>query len=160
MSQRPFPGLLPRSSFRVAFEDGRTVRWESGERAWSLHGHRPEGVPVVDLEVDGAPPARLSVRELRDLQRAIELLVARDPVADPRPGTAPGRPMGRPWPPEDDLALAERWRAGESVAALAERFGRTGGAIAARLVKLGLAEDRQSVRESEPVPGSEGGAGA
>jgi hypothetical protein len=60
--------------------------------------------------------------------------------------------MGRPWPPEDDLALAARWRAGDSVAALAERFGRTGGAVAARLVKLGLAEDRQSVREGEPPP--------
>lgn len=45
---------------------------------------------------------------------------------------------GKPWTEEDDALLAELYAQGITNKALAERFGRTGGAITSRLKRLGL----------------------
>jgi len=69
--------------------------------------------------------------------------------------TAHPRNAGRPWPAEDDLALAKGFDAGTTVAALAAAMGRTRGAITARLVRLGRIEAPESLRlRGQPVTGT------
>jgi hypothetical protein len=54
-------------------------------------------------------------------------------------GSGPSLPnAGRPWSVEERTALIGRFREGATVKALAVEFGRTSGAIRARLQKLGL----------------------
>ena len=54
---------------------------------------------------------------------------------------------GKPWLPEDDVELLKLYRSGVSVTAIAGQYKRTKGAIRARLVRLGIAEDRSNVSE-------------
>lgn len=53
---------------------------------------------------------------------------------------------GQPWTAGEDAHLKQRWNAGESARSLSVHFGRSVGAIAARLVKLGLIDDRAEAR--------------
>jgi len=61
---------------------------------------------------------------------------------------------GQPWTREEDRALAEAFDAGHSVAVIAERFQRTEGSIAARLVRIGKVTDRDSARAMNQPPRS------
>lgn len=49
---------------------------------------------------------------------------------------------GRPWPSEEDHELLANFDAGMPIKEIAEKHGRTQGAIAARLVRLGKIKDR------------------
>lgn len=60
-------------------------------------------------------------------------------------GDAPGA-TGRRWSEAEDDGLADGWSAGETVSALAERLGRSTGAITARLVRLALVSTRDEAR--------------
>lgn len=77
---------------------------------------------------------------------AVELLAAADDAG--RPGPLPPRGAerpkpanrGMPWSAEDDRLLAEAFDAGDSIAEIAETFGRSRGSIRARLLRLGRGE--------------------
>jgi len=73
--------------------------------------------------------------------------------AGPSPGglRLAARNAGRPWSDDDDQALATAFDAGQTVAALANRFERTRGSIHARLVRLGKAEAPAGLRLRGPV---------
>lgn len=93
----------------------------------------------VELEVESAAP----VKRRRGKKKR-----ARDEGAQ-REGedVAAGRPSGhgRSWNPADKQALAEAWGRGEDLRAIAARLGRSVGAVAHRVVQLGLAEDVEVV---------------
>ncbi len=147
MSGRHFTFDGPqRSSFRIDDGDGRRVAWSREGRRWLLHGHRLGGDPVVDLQLDGITLATISVVELKDLRRALDLLVSKTLPEEPELGPALPAKAGSPWNPSLDQELGSRWQTGESIAQLTRHFGRSNGAIVARVVKLGLAPDRASAR--------------
>lgn len=68
---------------------------------------------------------------------------------------------GKAWATADDAALKNAWTAeGSATAAvLGERFGRGEGAILARLVHLGLFEDRERAHEANAARAAVGKAG-
>lgn len=69
----------------------------------------------------------------------------------PAPARTGTRRFGEPWRRDEDRQLAERWN-GEgrpTARALAEQFGRSEGAILARLVRLGLYADRDAARDAD-----------
>ena len=53
-----------------------------------------------------------------------------------RHGKMPGK-AGKPWDPQEDARLAEAFDEGTPIKTLAERHGRTPGAIKSRLARLG-----------------------
>lgn len=53
---------------------------------------------------------------------------------------------GEPWRPDDDDALAAAWDAGDGLAELAERLGRSTSGVAGRLVRIGVVESREEAR--------------
>jgi len=61
-------------------------------------------------------------------------------------GAAAPSNAGKSWSPDEDTALAEAFDAGERLADIASRFGRTEESIAARLVRIGKVPDRQTAR--------------
>jgi hypothetical protein len=63
------------------------------------------------------------------------------------PADAPNQ--GSRWSLEDDAHLTSRWEQGADVEQLSEEFGRGSGGITARLVRLGLVEDRQEARRRQ-----------
>jgi hypothetical protein len=144
-------GESPAGDFVVSLGEGRKVYWQADGHAWTLHGHRPDGVAVVDLHLDEQSLVRLTVAELLALRQATDLLLVNQAVPMPEPegqgrGPKPKKSKsqppsaGKPWTPEQDDALRGRFAGGEKTSALAAHFGRTSGAIRARLVKLGLLE--------------------
>lgn len=73
-----------------------------------------------------------------------------------RDSSIPGN-AGRPWSDEEDKELLATFDGGTPVRAIAASHGRTQGAIAARLVRLGIIKDRAEVY-ADPQPGSPGDA--
>lgn len=64
---------------------------------------------------------------------------------------------GKPWSPSEDSELLKRFDAGISMKALAASHGRSNGAIASRLVRLGRIKDRAEVyvrASSQPLDAS------
>jgi len=57
--------------------------------------------------------------------------------------------QGSRWSTEDDAHLTSRWEQGADVGQLPEEFGPGAGGITARLVRLGLVEDRQEARRRQ-----------
>jgi hypothetical protein len=78
------------------------------------------------------------------------LMVATAAITQPRKAkqsaSGPQR-AGTSWTDTDDSKLREMFERGESISALSLSFQRTGGAIKARLVKLGLVDDLQAILE-------------
>lgn len=54
---------------------------------------------------------------------------------------------GKAWNAEDDTNLKHGWSLGLTLDTLTKEFGRTAGALCARLVHLGEGEDRESIRK-------------
>lgn len=54
---------------------------------------------------------------------------------------------GKPWNATASMALKKRWDQGETLDDLAKDFGRTAGAICARLAALDLSMDRETIRK-------------
>jgi hypothetical protein len=110
----------------------REVRWGNGAGAWMVRKSEVDGSAMLSrAEATFVFPAD----ELADLQSALQLLQRRGPPS-----------QGRPWTAEADADLAAAFEGGEAVTSLAERMGRTRGAITARLIKLGKLEDDGSRR--------------
>ena len=122
----------------------------------------------------------LSRADWRELHRVLGRVLAPlppPPVAaiEPAHGVLPAKParQGSAWDEDDDVALGEGWKAGHTVKALAMQLERTTGAIASRLVRVGLEPTKEAVRlaasreraaaQRAGVPGSDskgdGGAG-
>jgi len=57
---------------------------------------------------------------------------------------------GKPWTPEEDKSLFASFDRGTPVRQMAAEHGRTEGAIAARLVRLGRLSDRSEVYRARP----------
>lgn len=57
---------------------------------------------------------------------------------------------GKPWTPEEDKSLLASFDRGTAVRQLAAEHGRTEGAIAARLVRLGRLSDRSEILRAKP----------
>ncbi|MGC4012130.1 MAG: hypothetical protein QM805_25975 [Pseudomonas sp.] len=81
------------------------------------------------LAVDDPCQAPEVIRALFHAIRALETPV-------PRPRTLPQQ-AGKPWQPEEEQALLQRFEAGESIAAIAREHGRSTGGIRSRLKYLG-----------------------
>lgn len=71
--------------------------------------------------------------------------------------------QGQPWTAVLDVELRNGWNGGKTVGQLAKTFGRSGGGIASRLVKLGIVEKREDARarkESHVPPDTPAAASA
>lgn len=86
-----------------------------------------------------------NVRVVRALHMALR---AMDPA-----GAKPPKPKkdlpdrnGKPWTPDEDQQLVSAFKAGAPNSQIETRHQRSSGGIAARLVKLGLIEDRGEYR--------------
>jgi transposase-like protein len=127
----------------------RGRRWTAGEIA-----------RLVQLAQEGASPVELA-RELGRGEAAIRWKLWGQGLG-PRPEVTPASPSSdrpraepsyrladlrrvhphshRPWGPEDEHRLLERFGQGVTLPELAQEFGRTEGAITARLQRLGAIE--------------------
>ena len=84
-----------------------------------------------------------------------QMFGVRAPAGPPRRRAAN---HGRPWTEPLDAEFTARWRQGETVAALATRFGRSRSALKSRLVTLELVHPRTHrplARPRDVVPGPE-----
>ncbi len=145
--------------YTVDTSEGRDVRWVVEGHEWRLHGHREAGRPVVEVMRDGEVLPTLSASEVLAAREALDLLLASrehaPPRRTPRVGLPPG--AGRVWTTEDDQTLREGWNDGLPIDDLATALSRTSGAIEARVVRLGLAPDRETARRVvRPAPPPEG----
>jgi hypothetical protein len=93
----------------------------------------------------------LSRADLTELTRVLaRILAPLPPLGRPEPPPEPGRParQGAAWDAVDDRAVEVGWAEGRTVKQLATDLGRTTGAVAARLVRLGLEPTRDAVRDA------------
>ena len=83
-------------------------------------------------------------------ERDVRKVPADRPSGQRPAGSAPrgeGPPnVGQAWTGAMETDLRARWDSGETIAAIAAATGRTTGAIVARVVKMGLAPDRDAAR--------------
>ena len=56
---------------------------------------------------------------------------------------------GKPWTKEDDALLIEFYRSGKSKREICDTFKRSVGGIGARLVRLGVIDDREAFRDKK-----------
>lgn len=101
----------------------------------------PSGSPIDSTEVILALHVALSAIDSR--------------VRSARSATLPSN-AGEAWCQRDDRELAGLFDAGYSVADIARTFDRTRASIAARLVRLGKAPDRQPVYRAKLLAASNG----
>lgn len=85
------------------------------------------------------------VAGIHPINQGIKTNAALSGINQPKPKNA-----GKPWLPNDDDTLLALYNAGVSVGEIAKQFARTRGAIQARLVKHGIAENSFSVPEVIP----------
>jgi hypothetical protein len=140
------------------------VEWESDAGLF-----RFERVGGTDISARLVTPDGV-VTELSDPDwGALALAIARvvpshkRPIQSKKMSAALARPnAGKPWDAAQDADLRRSWMAGESARSLSLRFGRSAGGIAARLVKLGLINERAEARlrsdESVAAPGADDAA--
>lgn len=139
--RRTFYVALTRASERVVLE--RAAGTPSTFHQEVLAGLRPSssggragagsasriGVPAAGIAAGrSGAPAAVTPKTLR------------------RPAAEGPSNQGIPWTEAEDVALAEAWQAGEGLAALAARFGRSVSGVAARLVRIGEVETRDEAR--------------
>lgn len=127
----------------------------------SIRWRSPAGTHHLVVGEDGVPHLT-EAAPTSDLWSA-----AWDPAAlepPPRPparvrprASAPKR--GKPWSEEEEAILRDGFAADEPHAAIAERIGRTPGAVLARLVKLGLVEAASAGLRFPPRPPAAGPPG-
>lgn len=116
------------------------VGWTSAGGTYVLE-RMPGGARLITRDGECV---ELGEADWRALQQAIARLFPA-PAAPPAETPQQAR-TGRAWTAAMDAHLAARWTAGETLARLAASLGRSAGAIAARLVRLGLVESRQHAR--------------
>ncbi len=85
---------------------------------------------------------------------ALEQMAARAQRRAQLPGN-----VGRAWTPEEEVVLAEEFKAGDSLPDIAAKHGRTLRAIEARLERLGLLTPEQRTTASSFVGGAQSGTG-
>lgn len=125
----------------------RTVSWDSEGRIFSL----TLADERVTLQQDGQQLACLTLAEWEGVRAGLSALArfrqggTAKPRADRSTPEAPSN--GRPWTEELDAELCRGWYAGEGLAALATRLGRTEGSIASRLARLDIVADRDEARQ-------------
>ncbi len=54
-------GESPPGDFEVSLGDGKKLNWHAAGRAWTLHGHRPDGSPMVDTHLDDRSLVRFEI---------------------------------------------------------------------------------------------------
>ncbi|MEZ4317908.1 MAG: hypothetical protein R3F61_10400 [Myxococcota bacterium] len=106
--------------------------WSVIPREFVLSTEEPEG---FTLTVNGTEVLRGSAEELAALAKHARALTRRTP-----------RNAGQRWSHESDTALRVAFEAGVGVSELAKQLERSGAAVRARLVHLGLLEDDGSWR--------------
>lgn len=141
------------SSFTVTDDDGRSVDCRREQHSWHLRGLRIDGVPRVMIDKDGSHLITLSVREARDLSRALDMLLGTGSSGGgrsrrPRDPSLPAN-TGKPWSEQSDQLLRQRWLGGACLSELTSAFERTRGAVVARIVRLELEENKERVREED-----------
>lgn len=108
-----------------------------------------EGDGII-LESPGLAATSLSLVEWAGVRAGLDALAKfRQPQkikAHVDRGTPDAPNNGQAWTDELDQALCQAWHAGEGLAAIARRFGRTTGSIASRLAKLDCVTDLDEAR--------------
>jgi hypothetical protein len=112
--------------------------------AWDVHGRRFRMSMAGDRLTLHTSDGNLSLSR-HEWQAVAAALAALHPPA-PRATPAPAS-NGRAWGEALDRDLAQGWYAGEGLAALAARLGRTEGSIASRLARLDIVADREEARQ-------------
>lgn len=132
----PRPTATKRREHAAQAQDVADASSPGRERSTPAKRRRagPADAPIV---VHRALPVKR-----RRATSATEPPASDDPDVD---ATATRTAQGRTWRAAEEQALAEAWQRGDDLAALAERFGRSVGAIAHRVVRLGLADDLDAV---------------
>ena len=110
--------------------------------AWDVRGRRFRFTAAGDRLALETSDGRLTL-SLHEWQGVAAALAEMHPVPRPREVVPSKR---RTWTAELDTALCQGWYAGDGLAVLAARFGRTEGSIATRLVRLDCVGDRDEAR--------------
>ncbi|GAA5170211.1 MULTISPECIES: helix-turn-helix domain containing protein [Amycolatopsis] len=113
----------------------------------SVGGAGPQGDQVADghLEVAAAAAETLGTVLAEALRHTVGITGAGGRRARARPAS-----QGLPWTPEQDAELESRWITGSSVADIAADFGRSPGAVRARLPRVGCDPERPGEYLPEP----------
>lgn len=115
--------------------------------AWDVAGRRFRMSAAGDRLTLETSDGRMSLTRHEWQGVAAALASLHPPAPPPAPRALPEAPSnGRAWTEELDTALCQGWYAGEGLAVLAARFGRTEGGIASRLVRLDCVADRDEAR--------------
>lgn len=128
------------------------IRLQLGDQKLVVRCLGLEDQARVRLEHE-AGSLELSRADWRELHRVLARVLAPLPpppvaIVEPPHGALPVKParQGSTWDEDEDVVLADGWRAGLPVKALAQRLERTTGAVASRLVRLGLEPSKEAVR--------------
>ena len=115
--------------------------------AWDVHGRRFRMSTAGERLTLETSDGRLSLSRHEWQGVAAALAALHPPAPSPAPRALPNAPSnGRAWTEELDTALCQGWYAGDGLAVLAARLGRTEGSIASRLVRLDCVGDRDEAR--------------
>ena len=108
---------------------------------------------IVELLADGINPITGEELEPTDSCNQIEVVRALHtmlrclpPAAEERTGRSKDN-AGKPWNVDDEEDLCEMFDDGISIKEICRRLGRSRGAIAARLVKLGKINERADIKK-------------
>lgn len=125
------------------------VEWGMADRLFKFERHRSYG----SLTTPDGQIMELSIPEWAALAAVLHQIALNTPgipLDKKQPLNA-----GKPWSKEDDSSVERDWSQEISIASIARRLGRSRGSIAARLVRLGLVQDRFEAwrRSSAPSQG-------
>ncbi len=111
-------------------------------------------VQGIDPTDGSEVPSGASVLNKPEVIRALLLAIGaveEKSARDARRATLPAN-VGHTWTAEEEQALARAFQAGDPVAEISQRLGRTVRAIEARLVRLGFLSPDQRTTSSEFIP--------
>ena len=134
-----------------AIELEEQLQFTLDNRKFVLRSSSSDGRAIVELETPHGA-LELSRAEWLAVHQVLGRLLAPLDVPPQRPSSpakrtnAPPR-QGQTWAAEEDVGLLDAWNAGALLSDLADRHGRSPGALTSRLVSLGVAKDRDDLQE-------------
>jgi hypothetical protein len=109
----------------------KTISWRSSDGEFTL----TMDTGVGELLAPDGQVTRMTIAQWRDVQTALNELIGPTQF----PSSRASQPnQGQAWTEESDAELRSLWQQKMPIRAIAEHFGRSRGAITARLARLGI----------------------
>jgi len=112
----------------------KTISWRSSDGEFTL----TMDTGVGELLAPDGQVTRMTIAQWRDVQIALNELIGPAPLPRSRGDDSSQPNRGQPWTAESDTELRSLWDRKLPIRAIAEHFGRSRGAITARLARLGI----------------------